>query len=302
MADRITTRFQKLLNDPELLVMPGGFSPLMARMAESVGFKSFHMAGSQISAHVYGYSDVGLLTRDEMARNVHNLASACGIPIFADADTGYGNALNVYHTVKEYVLAGAAGLHIEDQESPKTSGTGEGKRCISQAEAVGKYKAAMEAKNEIDPDFVICARCDLIGAEGGSFEAAVDRCIAYAEEGKVDAIWINNIKDINHIAEACRKIPAPVIPLYSGPLPQPSLKQLQDAGAAVGIFPSLTSSSGIQPTWDLLHDFKQRGVEALMERRAEERASTWGPVRSDDFTYISHETAKAIEEAFIPKQ
>ena len=88
MADRITTRFQKLLNDPELLVMPGGFSPLMARMAESVGFKSFHMAGSQISAHVYGYSDVGLLTRDEMARNAHNIASACDIPVFADADTG----------------------------------------------------------------------------------------------------------------------------------------------------------------------------------------------------------------------
>ena len=131
MADRVTTKFQKLLNDPELLVMPGGFSPLMARMAESVGFKSFHMAGSQISAHVYGYSDVGLLTRDEMARNAHNIASACDIPVFADADTGYGNALNVYHTVQEYVLAGAAGLHIEDQESPKTSGTGEGKRCIS---------------------------------------------------------------------------------------------------------------------------------------------------------------------------
>ena len=302
MADRVTTRFQKLLKDPELLVMPGGFSPLMARMAESIGFQSFHMAGSQISAYVYGYSDVGLMTRDEMARNAHNIASACNLPIFADADTGYGNALNVYHTVQEYIWAGAAGLHIEDQESPKTSGTGEGKRCVSMAEAVGKYKAAVEAKNEMDPDFVICARCDLIGAEGGSFEAAVERCIAYAEDAKVDAVWINNIKNVDDIAEACRQIPAPVIPLYSGTAPQPSLEQLQQAGAAVGIFPSLTSAPGLQPTWDMLHDFKERGVAALLERRATDRASAWGPVRSDDFTYVSHETANAIEEAFIPKE
>ena len=301
MTDRVTTRFQKLLKGPQLLVMPGGFSPLMARMAEAVGYQSFHMAGSQISAYIYGFSDVGLLTRDEMVRNAHNVAAACDIPILADADTGYGNALNVYHTVQEYVRAGAAGLHIEDQESPKTSGTGEGKRCISLPEAIGKYKAAVAAKNEMDPDFVVCARCDLIGVEGGSFEAAVERCIAYAEEAKVDAVWINNVQKIEDIAEACRQIPAPVIPLYSGPQPQPSLEQLQEAGAAVGIFPSLTSSAGLQPTWDLLHDFKDRGVEALLERRAADRKSAWGAVRSDDLTSVTHETAKEIEEAFIPK-
>ena len=120
MIDRVTTRIHKLLNDPELLVMPGGFSPLMARMAESVGFKSFHMAGSQLSAHVYGYSDVGLHTRDEMARNVHNLASACDIPIFADADTGYGNVLNVYHLLSDPIIKPNARNVLDRRPSSST--------------------------------------------------------------------------------------------------------------------------------------------------------------------------------------
>jgi len=294
--------FRKVLQGEECLFPGSVYDAVSARLATEVGFEIGMFAGSIGSSVVLGAPDYIVLTLTEFADQARRICRNTDLPLLVDADHGYGNALNVYHTVREYVLAGAAGLHIEDQESPKTSGTGEGKRCISQAEAIGKYKAAMEAKNEIDSDFVICARCDLIGAEGGSFEAAVERCIAYAEEAKVDAVWINNVKEIDHIAEACRRIPAPVIPLYSGSQPQPSLEQLRDAGAAVGIFPSLTSSSGIQPTWDLLHDFKERGVAALLEHRAAERTSTWGPVRSDDFTYISHETAKAIEEAFIPKQ
>ena len=99
--------------------MSGGFSPLHARMSEVLGYEAFFMSGSQVCAYVYGYPDVGLLGLSEMSEAVRRLTVACNIPIFADADTGYGNAVNAYHTVQAYIRAGAAGLHIEDQEAPE---------------------------------------------------------------------------------------------------------------------------------------------------------------------------------------
>jgi len=173
--ERITTRFQRQLKEPKLLLMPGGFSPLGALMSKAAGFESFFLAGSQTSAFLFGLPDVGIMAREEMTQAAQRVCSACDISVFVDADTGYGNAVNVYHAVQGYIRAGAAGLHIEDQESPKRSGTGAGRRCISQEEAIGKFRAAMAAKQELDPDFVICARCDLIGAEGGSFEESLER-------------------------------------------------------------------------------------------------------------------------------
>ena len=169
MPTKITTRFQELLKRPKLLVMAGGFSPLHARMSEVLGYEAFFMSGSQVAAYLYGYPDVGLLGLGEMVEAARRLAAGCNIPIFADADTGYGNAVNAYHTVKEFIRAGVAGVHIEDQEAPKKSGTLAGRRLISREEAIGKYKAAVAAKNELNPEFVICARCDSIGSEGGNF-------------------------------------------------------------------------------------------------------------------------------------
>ena len=163
-----------------------------------------------------------------MVEAARRLAAACNIPIFADADTGYGNAVNVYHTVKEFIRAGVAGVHIEDQEAPKKSGTLAGRRLISREEAIGKYKAAVAAKNEIDPEFVICARCDSIGSEGGNFEEAIQRCIGYVKEAGVDAIWVNTLQSREEIREACRRIPAPVIAPYYGPRLSPTFEEFQD--------------------------------------------------------------------------
>src|SRR6476660_6986975 len=214
MEKRLTKRFADLLKRRELLVMSGGFSPLHARMSEVLGYEAFFMSGSQVAAYVYGYPDVGLLGLNEMVESVRRIANVTDIPVFADADTGYGNAVNVYYTVKEYIRAGAAGLHIEDQESPKKSGTLAGRRLISVEEAIGKYRAAMAAKKDLDADFVVCARCDSIGSKGGNFEDAVKRGIAYVQEAGVDAVWMNTMTEREQIAEACRRIPAPVIAPY----------------------------------------------------------------------------------------
>jgi 2-methylisocitrate lyase-like PEP mutase family enzyme len=304
MAERekVTTRFQGLIKDRKLLLMPGGFSPLHARMVEKAGLESFFLAGSQTSAFIYAWPDVGLMAREEMTQAAQRCASACNIPIFVDADTGYGNALNVWHAVQGYIRAGAAGLHLEDQEAPKRSGTAAGRKCISQFEAIGKFRAAMTAKQELDPDFVICARCDLIGAEGGSFEAAVERSIAYVEEAKVDFIWLNNVQTIDEMAIAAEKIPGAVMPTFGGPPPAPTLQQLQDMGIAVAIFPGMTSSPGLQATWDLLNDLSERGQTALDERRAPAEPSKWGRVRFDTFAYLPQSKIKEMEDAYLPEE
>jgi 2-methylisocitrate lyase-like PEP mutase family enzyme len=301
MATKITTRFCELLKRSELLVMPGGFSPFHARMAEALGYEAFFMSGSQVAAYVYGLPDVGLIGFREMVEAARRLATGCDIPIFADADTGYGNAVNVYHTVQEYIRAGAAGLHIEDQEAPKKSGTFAGRRCISLEEAVGKYRAAVAAKNELDPDFVICARCDSIGAEGGSFEGAMERSAAYVKEAGVDAIWVNTLRSREEIREACRRIPAPVITSYYGPPPSPTFAEFQDLGAAAVLYPSLTTAHGLQAVWELLHEFKERGPAALEEwnRRAQE--SRWGAVPRGRAPLLDTDKIRKVEEAFIPE-
>ncbi len=301
MGTKITTRFRELLKRPELLVMPGGFSPFHARMADVLGYEAFFMSGSQVAAYVYGLPDVGLIGSHEMVEAGRRLASGCNIPIFADADTGYGNAINVHHTVQQYIRAGVAGLHIEDQEAPKKSGTQAGRRCISLDEAVGKYKAAVAAKNEIDPDFVVCARCDIIGAEGGSFESAMERSAAYVKQAGVDAIWVNTLRTREEIKEACGRIPAPVIAPYYGPSPSPTFEEFQSLGAAAVLYPSLTTANGLQATWDLMHEFKEGGPAVLEEWNKRAQASPWGAVPRTSAPLLDTDKMRKLEKAYIPE-
>jgi len=302
MENKLSAKLRALLARQELLVMSGGFSPLHARMSEVLGYEAFFMSGSQVCAYVYGYPDVGLVGLSEMVEAVRRLTAACNIPIFADADTGYGNAVNVYHTVQAYIRAGAAGLHIEDQEAPKKSGTHAGRRLISREEAIGKYKAAVAAKKELDPDFVICARCDSIGSEGGGFEDAVDRSIAYVKEAGVDVIWVNTLRTREEIALACRRIPAPVIAPYYGARPSPTFEEFQKLGAAAVLYPSLTTANGLQATWELLHEFKERGPVVLEEWNKKAQASAWGMVPRTQDPILPAQKIHQLEDEFIPKE
>jgi len=300
MPTKASTRLQELLRRPDLLVMSGGFSPLHARLSEVLGYEAFFMSGSQVAAYVYGYPDVGLLGLSEMVEAVRRITNVTAIPVFADADTGYGNAVNVYYTVQAYIRAGAAGLHIEDQEAPKKSGTQAGRRLISREEAIGKYKAAVAAKKELDADFVICARSDSIGSEGGGFEDAVERSVAYVKEAGVDAIWVNTLRTREEIEIACRRIPAPVIAPYYGARPSPTFEEFQKLGAAAVLYPSLTTANGLQATWELLHEFKERGPAVLEEWNQKAQSSRWGVVPRTQDPLLPAEKILRLEEAFIP--
>ena len=302
MEKKSSTKLAELLKRNELLVMSGGFSPLHARMSEVLGYEAFFMSGSQVCAYVYGYPDVGLLGLSEMAEAVRRITNVTSMPIFADADTGYGNAVNVHYTVEAYIRAGAAGLHIEDQEAPKKSGTLAGRRLISREEAVGKFKAAVAAKKQLDPDFVVCARCDSIGSEGGSFEDAIERGIAYVKEAGVDAIWVNTLTTREQIQEACRRISAPVIAPYYGPRPSPTFAEFEKLGAAAVLYPSLTTANGLQATWELLHEFKQRGPIVLDEMNKKAQANPWGVVPRTQDPILPAKKIHQLEDDFIPKE
>ena len=172
-------RLRALLDSGQTIVAPGAFDPLAARLVEEAGFPAVYMTGFGTSAALIGRPDVGLLTMTEMVGNAGRIAACVDIPVIADADTGYGNPLNVIRTVGAYEAAGVAGIHIEDQVAPKKCGHMEGKLVIPAEEMAAKVRAAAEARTQ--PEFVIIARTDARAAEG--LERALERGRMYRDAG-----------------------------------------------------------------------------------------------------------------------
>ena len=154
---KTTSRLRQLMASDQMIVAPFVINALHAKIAESVGFDAVYMTGAGTAAEK-GFPDVGLLTMSEMVGNAKYIANAIDVPVICDADTGYGNPLNVQRTVREYEAAGVAGIHIEDQVFPKKCGFFDGKQVIPSNEMVQKIHAALDARN--DPEFVVIARCD----------------------------------------------------------------------------------------------------------------------------------------------
>jgi isocitrate lyase len=179
--------FRDLLRTEPYLFTGGVYSPLDAQIAERVGLKSIYLSGYSM-ALANGWPDMGFLTQTEVARIAAMVAAAVEVPVIADADDGYGNALSTIRTVQELVRSGVAGCHIEDQVFPKRCGHIAGKTIVPLEQAVGKYRAAVDTRDRLSPDFVIIARTDAYGAVGGSLEEAIRRGRAYADAG-VDLVW-----------------------------------------------------------------------------------------------------------------
>jgi 2-methylisocitrate lyase-like PEP mutase family enzyme len=202
---------RQMLKSANLTVAPFVLNALHAKIAESVGFKAVYMTGAGTAAEK-GFPDVGLLTMTEMVANAKYIASAVNIPVVCDADTGYGNALNVQRTVREYEAAGVAGIHIEDQLFPKKCGFFEGKQVVPLEEHVQKVRAALDART--DPDFVIIARCDAYAVTG--WPDTVRRCRAYIDAG-ADMVFVDGIKtmeDLHRYADDLKDLPR----MYNGDL------------------------------------------------------------------------------------
>ncbi len=291
-------RLRALLAGPDLMVMPGGFSPVYAKMAEDVGFTSFFLAGSQMSGFLLGIPDNGVLGLRDIVDHARHCAARTTIPLLLDADTGFGNAVNVHYAVQEVVRSGVAGLQLEDQEAPKKSGTLGGRRVISQSEAVGKIQAAVAARDAIDPEFVIFARCDAIGAEGTTFDDVVARCVAYARDGGADVVWLNAVQTREQLRQVCAATPAPVLcNWWSSVEPNPTLDEYRQLGARVALFPTFTASAGLQGAWDLLHEVKAQGPAAIDAWRERSAAGLHGAADYKRFT--DHATVAEVERQFL---
>lgn len=233
---RSTTRLRELLARSKMLVAPGAYDALSARLIVQAGFPAVYMTGFGTSASVLGQPDVGLLTMSEMVSRAAALATVAGdVPLIADADTGYGNPLNVRRTIREYERAGVAGLHIEDQVWPKKCGHMEGKQVIPMEEMVEKVHAAIDARQ--DPDLVIIARTDANAVTG--LEDALRRGQAYREAG-ADVIFIEaprSVEELRAIGQAFRGTPLLFNWAESGKTPLLPLNEISVLGFTLVIFP-----------------------------------------------------------------
>jgi len=206
-----TARLRELINGSEMLVAPFVYDGLQAKIAERTGFNAVYMTGFGTAA-ARGFPDLGLLTMTEMVQNVRAIAHAVKVPVICDADTGYGNPVNVWRTVREYEEAGAAALHIEDQVFPKRCGFLQGKQVIPMEDMIPKVRAACDARR--DKNFVIIARSDALAVNG--WDDVVRRCGAYREAG-ADLIFVDGIRtleDLKNYAEKLAGLPL----LYNGAL------------------------------------------------------------------------------------
>lgn len=298
-AQRKRQAFRALLSRPGLTVMPGGFSPMYAMAAERAGFECFFVAGSQMSAFLLGVPDTGVIGMRDMADHARHVAARANVPVLLDCDTGFGNAVNVHYTVQEMINAGLAALSLEDQEAPKKSGTSAGRRCVSADEMTGKLRAAADARDAIDPSFSIVARCDLIGAEGSSFEAARERCVAYAKEGRADVVWINSVETLDQLERICADTPAPVLMIWGGKPPGPSFADIEKTGCKIALYPVMAATAGLQAAWFLLNDFRVRGVDALSDWRRQVESSPYGALNFAELTGAAG--VRELEAKYLPQ-
>jgi 2-methylisocitrate lyase-like PEP mutase family enzyme len=255
MSPRQTLK--QLLNRNKLLVAPGCFDGLSARLVQEAGFEAAYLSGGAV-ARSMGIPDIGLVTMSESIERAAQVVSVIKIPIIADADTGYGNAVNLVRTVREFERAGVAAIHIEDQITPKRCGHLDGKEVISLGEMTQKLQAAMAARS--DPDFCIIARTDARGVNG--FDDAIKRGQAFAKLG-VDAIFVEAPQSEEELAEIPRRIPN--IPLLvnvfkGGKTPMLPAERLEKMGYRIAIYPSETQRAAIHSMRTALSTLKREGT------------------------------------------
>jgi 2-methylisocitrate lyase-like PEP mutase family enzyme len=251
--------FQSLLREPGSFILPGAYDAMSAKLIEETGFKAIYATGAGISNAQLGWADVGLTSLKEVVDIVTRMADVTNIPILVDADTGFGNAINVIRTVKEFERAGVAAIQMEDQVSPKKCGHFNGKEVISKEEMVGKIKAALDARK--DENLAIMARTDAIAVNG--VEDAIDRAFAYYEAG-ADIIFVeapNTIEQLRLITSSLKGIPQVINLVEGGKTPLISLKEAEEIGFKIMLCANTALRSAIKGITESLRILKEEGSQ-----------------------------------------
>jgi carboxyvinyl-carboxyphosphonate phosphorylmutase len=251
-------RLAELLRAQEPILAPGAYDALSARLIEQAGFPAVYMTGFGTSASLLGRPDVGLLTMSQMVDNARRIAQAVDVPVIADADTGYGNPLNVIRMVQEYELAGVSAIHIEDQVMPKKCGHMENKQVIAAAEMTEKIHAAVEARNS--SDFLLIARTDVRAVEG--LDSALRRARAYREAG-ADILFVEAPQNEDDVAQVARAFPN--VPLLfnwaeGGKTPPLPLERIKELGFRIVIFPISALLTAAKAVRGILAEIKTEGT------------------------------------------
>jgi 2-methylisocitrate lyase-like PEP mutase family enzyme len=290
--------FRRLMNAPEILVLPGVYDGYSTRLVEKAGYRAAFITGAGISECTMGWADVGIMGFRENLEACRYLAGCSDMALFADGDTGYGNAVNVHFTARGFEDAGLAGVMIEDQVWPKRCGHMKGKEVISLEEGVEKIRAAAEARR--DPDFIIKSRTDTLATHG--LPEVIRRLNAYAEAG-ADLLFADALLSADEIATVAKNVPKPLcVNMGFGirkrsTTPLLSARQMQDLGVAVAIFPRLLTSTAIQGM--------KNGLAAL-----EETLRTGKPVDRPDLavsfeelnSLMGFDEVQAIERRFLTRE
>jgi carboxyvinyl-carboxyphosphonate phosphorylmutase len=283
---RATTRLRRMLEEPGIVVAPGAYDGISARLVEAAGFRAVYMTGAGTAASHIGQPDLGLTTLTEMATHAGHLASCVSLPVIADADTGFGNALNVVRTVREYERAGVAALHLEDQVAPKRCGHIAGKQVIPAREFAEKIRAAVEYRT--DADFVIIARTDARAVAG--LDDAIARGNLYREAG-ADVIFVEAPQTEDEIQRVAREVKGPLLSnmVIGGKTPSVKFSELERLGYKIVIYPAVCMAAAIPAMERALALLKERGTD-------------WheGPALSpmDVFTRVGFDWWSEIERRF----
>lgn len=261
------TRRKELLNllqGDDIIVAPGAANAITAKLIEEAGFKTAYITGAGLSNSTLGVADVGLLSFKEVLDQVKYICDATTVPIIADGDTGFGNAINLIRTVKEYEKAGVCAIQLEDQDFPKKCGHFSGKRVVEKDEMVNKIKAAVDAR--VNEDFLIIARTDVRAIHG--MDEAIERAQAYVEAG-ADITFVEAPQDQAELARIPQELKVPQVAnmVEHGLTPLTSNEELQGMGFKIVLYANLLQRAAIKSMQEVLQHLHQNGSsEGVLDR------------------------------------
>lgn len=258
---KTTTELRRLLQQPGIITAPGAYDCLTAKLIEREGFPAVYMTGGGTAVTRVGKPDLGFTTMSEMLDSARAITSTISVPLIADADTGYGGALNTYRTIREYEKAGVAALHIEDQAFPKRCGHLDGKEVVPIPEMSTKIRAACDART--DDDFVIIVRTDALAVTG--LDDTLQRCVAFAEAG-ADVLFVEALRTQDDIDRVRREVDVPLLFNFveHGKSPMIPVPELEAMGFKIVIFPGSIMLSVCTLAQRILGQIKQHGTTAAM--------------------------------------
>jgi len=250
-------QLRKLVERKGSILVPGVYDALSAKIAERVGFEVIFHTGYGTAASLLAQPDVGLVSFGEMVGRVASICRAVKVPVICDADTGYGNAVNVYRTVKEYIWAGASGMIVEDQVWPKRCGHMTGKETIPHEESLGKIRAAVDARDEVDSDVIIIARTDAIATEG--LQEAIDRAKEFKKAG-ADIIFLEAPKSYEQLGEISKQIDTPMLlnQIERGATPLLPFDRAEQLGFKIVLYPLTSLYAAAKGIRDSLEYLKKK--------------------------------------------